>query len=119
MSEFVHQRQLRPALQQAVQIHLGQNMPLMLDDPAGQDLQAARQGLRFGAAMRFDHRGDDVDAFLQPRLGGFQHGVGLADTRRHAEEDAQLASTRAASTGQERVRVGAARLVRLGQGSPA
>jgi len=42
--------------------------------------------------MRLDDAGDDVDAFGLQRARGFEHGIGLADAGRRAEEDLQPAA---------------------------
>ena len=58
--------------------------------------------------MRFDQADDDVDAVGLQAAGARQHGVGLADAGRRAEEKRQLAAALAARERQQGVGIGAA-----------
>ena len=60
---------------------------------ARQQLEPQQLRARLVAAVRFDDAQHDVALFLL-HLGArdLEHGVGLADTRRGAEEDGELAA---------------------------
>ena len=58
--------------------------------------------------MGFDQADDDVDAFLTQQPGALQHGVGLADAGRGAEENEQLAAFALLGERQQRVGIGSA-----------
>ena len=59
-------------------------------DPAPrQRFQAVEQGRGLGPPVRLDQAHHDVDALAPQFAGGRQHGEGLADARRGAEEDLQ------------------------------
>src|SRR5262249_55511504 len=54
---------------------------------AGNDLEPFEQSLRFLAPVGFDDAGDDIVAVALARARLLQHFVGLADSRRGADED--------------------------------
>jgi hypothetical protein len=54
--------------------------------------QAAEQRFGFGTAMGFDHAGDEFHALALLGMGGLQHGEGLPDTGRGAEENLEPAT---------------------------
>jgi hypothetical protein len=78
--------------QRAVQVELGQHPPAVGHLAQRQARQALGQGLGLGAAMGFDHADGQRRAAGPGRLGGDQHGVGLAHARAGAEEDLQPAA---------------------------
>ena len=61
------------------------------DAPARNDFQALQQRFGLPAAVGLDDADDDVVAVLLAGLGLLQHLVGLADARRGADEDSELA----------------------------
>ena len=56
--------------------------------------QTFEQAFRLGAAVRLHVSDDDVGAAGQGGARGLEHGVGLADARRGAEENAQPTAPR-------------------------
>ena len=92
VGELVHQRELRTAGQHRVQVHLRERDAAILAGEARDDRQALGQRVGFLAPVGFDVTDDDVASGGQFAAGGFEHGVGLADARGHAEEDLQLAA---------------------------
>ena len=62
------------------------------------------QRLGLGAAVGLDHADDDVDALALPLPRRLEHGVGLADAGRGADEDPEPAALGAAGLAQQRVR---------------
>ena len=91
VGELVDQRDLRPAGQDGVEVHLLEPAALVLDAPARDDLEALEQRLGLLPAVGFDDADDDVVAVLHAGARGLQHLVGLADAGGGADEDAQLA----------------------------
>src|SRR3546814_3750349 len=57
--------------------------------------------LGFGAAVGLDQAGDDIDSVLLQPPRALEHGIGLADPRRHAEIDLQPTPVLAGGGGQE------------------
>src|SRR3546814_13807381 len=64
--------------------------------------------LGFGAAVGLDQAGDDIDSVLLQPPRALEHGIGLADPRRHAEIDLQPTPVLAGGGGQEGLGMGAA-----------
>ena len=91
VGEFVDQRQLRAARDQRVEIHLLENLVLVVEPLARQDFKALQQRLGFRPAVGFDHADHDIDAGPQPGMRALQHLIGLADPGRGAEENLQAA----------------------------
>ena len=91
VGEFVDQNDLRTAGDDGVEVHLLERLAFVLDAPARNDFEAAQQRFGFLAAVGLDDADDDVVTVLLARLGLLQHFVGLADARRGADEDSQLA----------------------------
>ena len=89
--QFVHQHQLRPAGEDRVQVHLLQHDAAVVDRTAGDLLQPLQQLGGLDAPVGLDQAHDHVDALAPARLRRDQHLVGLADARRGAEEDLELA----------------------------
>src|SRR3974390_1682437 len=90
MRKLVHQRDLRPARDDRVQIHLVEQTTFVVDPFARDGLQAYEKRLGLLAAVRLDHADDDIVAVSLPRAGGLQHGVSLAHAGSGSHEDAQL-----------------------------
>ena len=91
VGEFVDQHDLRPAGDDGVEVHFLKPLALVFDSPARDDFEAFQQRLGLLAAVRLDDADDDVVAVLLPGAGLLQHLVGLADARRRADEDSELA----------------------------
>src|SRR5215831_14934904 len=89
---FVDEHELRPALQDRVQIHLGQKMTLVIDLPPRDDLEPFDQLLGLAPSVSFDDPDDDVGTFPPLWLGGEQHLVGLANPRGGTEENLEPAA---------------------------
>ena len=87
VGQFVDQHELRPALQDRVEIHLGEAVAFVFDLAPRNDLQAVQQGLGLAASVRLDDPDDHIDALAPLGLRRQQHLVGLADARRGAEKD--------------------------------
>ena len=94
--ELVDQNELRPALEDRVEVHFVEPAALVLDPPPRDDFEPFEQRLGLLAAMRLDDADDDIDAFAPLRLRGLQHFIGLADARRGAEKNLQPAAARLA-----------------------
>jgi hypothetical protein len=92
MRKFIDEHQLGLALQHAVDVHLAEIAAAIENLLARHDLQPAQQRFRLSPAMRLDDADDDILALGQMRLGGLQHGVGLAHARKRPEKDLQFAS---------------------------
>src|SRR5208282_1684573 len=60
VGELIDQHQRRPALQDGVEIHLLEPVPLVLDPPARDDLDTFKQRLGLSAAVRLDDADDHV-----------------------------------------------------------
>ena len=69
-----------------VEVHLGERVALIGNNPARDDFEPLKKRLGLLAAMRLDNADDDIDALglFCPRHG--QHFIGLADAGRGAEK---------------------------------
>jgi hypothetical protein len=87
----------------------------MLKLAAGNLRQALGERVRFLASMRFDVADDHVAPGGEFAARGFEHGEGLADARRHAEKDLELAAflrgLLALQRTQQRIGIGAVAVV--------
>ena len=108
VGELVDDDQLGPAAQRAVEIELLDLAALPAHDAARQDFETVRQRFGLGARMGLDQADDDVDALLAQQLRALQHGVGLADAGRGAEEHQQAAAPILLGQRQQRVGIGSA-----------
>ena len=92
VGEFVDQRELRAARDQRVEIHLLENLVLVVEPLAAARFRGpCEQRLGFRPAVGFDHADHDIDAGPQPGMRALQHLVGLADPRCCAQENLQAA----------------------------
>ncbi len=80
-----------PARDQRVEVHLLDDLFLVGDAFARDDLKPVQQRLGLGAAMGFDNADHDINAGLLAGMGALQHFVGLADAGSSADEDLQPA----------------------------
>ncbi len=101
VGQFVHQRQRGRVGEQAVEVHFFEGDATV--DGALERLlrQTGEQCFGFGAAVGFDDADAQLDALAQLTLGGQEHGVGLADTRRGAEENLEAATAHGRQVGQQ------------------
>ncbi len=90
MRQLIDQYQRRLALQGGVQIEFGQLLVAIRDLLHRQQFQAIQHGSSFGTAMALDHASQYLTAFAMQFMRGPEHCVGLSDTRRGTEIDAQL-----------------------------
>jgi hypothetical protein len=92
VGQFVHQHQLGPALEDGVEVHFGDDVPLIEGALLWDGLKAFGQGIGFDAAVGFDNADDDVDAF-EPALARLdKHFVGFSHAGRGAQVDLELAA---------------------------
>ena len=66
-------------------------LAVVLDASARDDFEPFEQRFGFLAAVGLDDADDDIVAVFLPGAGLLQHLVGLADARRRADEDLELA----------------------------
>ncbi|MNT13883.1 hypothetical protein D3C72_1488650 [compost metagenome] len=92
MRQFVDQHQRGMAGQRRVQVELAQHPLAVRHRLHRQALDAVDQCFGFGAAVGLDHADEDVDALCRRRARRGKHGKGLADARRCAEVDPELAA---------------------------
>ncbi len=104
MGEFVDQYELRAALEDRVEIHLGQQVTLVVDLLPRDHFETFEQGLGLAPAMRLDDANDDIDPLTPLGLSRQQHLVGLADARRGAEKDLQPSAAFLLRRGEQRLR---------------
>ena len=107
VGELVDDDQLGLARQRRVEVEFLDRAAVILDLAPRQDFEPFDERARLGAAMRLDEPDDDIDAFVLQAPRVLQHGVGLADAGRGAEEHLQPARGLPAERGQKRVRIGA------------
>ena len=86
VGQFIDQQQFRPPAQGGIDIELPQRHPAVLDLPNRKDLQPLQQRFRFRTAVRLDVADHHLPALGLGPPCRFQHRVGLADSRRIAEE---------------------------------
>jgi hypothetical protein len=92
VGEFVDENKLRAALEDRVEIHLGQEVTLVLDLLSWDRLETFEQRFGLAPAMRLDEADHDIDPFASPGLGRQQHLICLADPRRSAEKNLKPAA---------------------------
>ena len=92
VGELVDKHHLRVALEDGVDVEFGEPRAAVVDVARRDDLDAVEQICGLLAAMRLDHRGDDVGAAFQPPVRLAEHRVRLADAGSCAEVDAQLSA---------------------------
>ena len=88
---LVDERHFRLAAQHRLDVEFGERASAVGDVVRRNDFDALDELGDLLAAVRFHDRRDDVGAALQSAMRLAEHGAGLADTRRSAEVDAQLA----------------------------
>ena len=89
--KLVNENDLRPAGDNCVEVHLLEPLTLIKDAPPRNDFEAGQQRFGVFAAVRLNDADDDVVAVFLTRLCLLQHLIGLADTRRCADEDFEFA----------------------------
>ena len=112
VGELVHQQQGGTPGQRGVEVELLQVGAAVLDDPAGKRLEAVEQAASLLPAVGFQDAHDHVEALSALGASRLEHGVGLPDARRGAEEELETAAAglllRGLDLAEERVWVGAA-----------
>ncbi len=88
--QFVHEDESRLARQRRFEVELAQLRAAVFHEARRQNFESLEERLGLGAPMGFDDPDDDVQPLGLARLGRLEHGVGLADAGRRAEEDFQL-----------------------------
>ena len=90
--QFVHEDNLRMALQHRIEIELVQGDVPMPDRTWRNLLQAFHQSHGVHARMRLHIAHHHVEALVKHRMRFFQHGVRFPNARRVTEEDLELAA---------------------------
>ena len=116
VGELVDDDQLGLARERRVEIEFLERAAAVFDLAPRQDFEPLDERARLGAAMGLDEPDDDIDAFVFQAPGVLQHGVGLADAGRRAEEDLQPARSLPPERGQKRVRIRASGVGSVGWG---
>ncbi len=89
VGQLVDQHPVRSPGEDSVEIHLLEQLPLVGQLDARDNLEAGKQGLRFRAPMGLDDADDDVETVGDLRPAGDKHLVGLADPRSSTQKDLQ------------------------------
>jgi hypothetical protein len=89
----------RRECQRRVEVELFDDDTPMVDLATGQELQAEDERAGVEATVGLDHADDDVSLQVPLAARGLEHRVRLADPRRGAEEDDELAAARASLLG--------------------
>jgi len=101
--------------QRGVEIKFGQRHAAMFELAAGNFRQTLGERVRFLASVRFDVADDHVAPGGEFAARGLEHGVGLADARRHAEKNLEpsafLRGLLALKRTQQRIGIGAVAVV--------
>ncbi len=105
VGQLVDDHQARPALQDAVDIHLVEDAVAVDDLLARQHVQPVEQQFGFGPAMGFQDADDQVGLLLAAALRRLQHGIGLPDAGRGAEEYLQPPPLGLLQFGKQRLRM--------------
>ncbi len=92
VGQLVDERQLRPPAHDGVGVHLRERASAIPHRPAGHDLELADLLGRPLPPVRLDEADHDIRPPLPAPTPLVEHGEGLADARRGAEVDAQLAA---------------------------
>ena len=116
VGELVDDDQLGLALERRVDVEFFESAPVVFNLAPGQDFEPFDERARFGATMRLDEPDDDIDAFVLQAPGVLQHGVGLADAGRGAEEDLQPAGALPPERREKGVRIRACGVRSVGWG---
>lgn len=90
--EFVNDDELRLARQRRVDVEFLEHVPAIFDSVARQDFVALDQSGRFLPPVALGEADDDIDALQLQGAGLGEHGEGLGDAGRRAEEDLELAA---------------------------
>ena len=118
MGELVDDDQLRPALERGIDVEFLDHAAAILDIALRQHLDPLDQRGGLRAPMRFDEADDHIGTLAGRLLGARKHGVGLADARRGAEENLQLAASLAMDEGEQGIRIRAFASLGIGLGHP-
>lgn len=91
MGKLVDKRDLRPTREDGVDIHFLKPLPFVVDLLARHDLEAVQERLGLLPPMRLHDSHGDVVSILLSRARRFQHRICLADARRGADINPELA----------------------------
>jgi hypothetical protein len=97
--ELVHERDVGPARQEGLEVHLAEGRPAVGHRRAGKDLEPPGHRLRVPAAVGLHEPDDDVGPALAPSVALLEHLVRLADARCGTEVDTQLTGHRQSRRG--------------------
>jgi len=92
MGKLIDQNNLRVSLEDGVEVHLFENVSMIIGLDARNDFEAFEQGLRFRASMSFDNSDNDVRALGQLCSSKHQHFVGFADAGSRADKHLESAA---------------------------
>ena len=90
--QLIHQDEPWTPRHDGIHVHFGQHGALVADLTPRDNFEAGDQRFRLGPAMCFDIADDHIHALIPALVRSFEHGVGLADTGRVAQEDLQRAA---------------------------
>ena len=91
VGQLVHEDHGGSADHHGLGVHLLDDDAAVLDAASGDDLEALHQGTHDGSPVRLHEAHRDVGAPVGATMALLQHAIGLADTGRHAQVDAQPA----------------------------
>jgi len=116
--QLVDQEQLRPPGKCCIDVEFLEHPVAIFGLLARQDLETLGEPVGLGAAVGLDQADHDVDILAHAAVGGFEHGVGLADSGGGAQEHLEAAALLRRRLLQQRFGRGAFGAgVRLGHGA--
>jgi hypothetical protein len=89
--QLIDQHDLRPPRDDGVKVHFFERLPFVFEVSARNGLQPLNQRFGVAAAMGLDDADGDIVAIFLASMRLLQHLVGLADARRGADKDSELA----------------------------
>jgi hypothetical protein len=92
MGKLIDQNNLRVSLEDGVEVHLFENVSMIVGPEARNDFEACEQGLRFSPSVSFDDANNNVRALDQPGASRHQHFVGFADAGSGADKHLEPAA---------------------------
>src|SRR5262249_42882239 len=101
VGKLVDQDDLRAALEDRVEIHVGKEMSFVVDLLPWNHLEAFQQHLGLAPPVSFDDADHDIDAVAPPGLGRQQHLVSLANPRSRPQENFQAAAALLSCRGEQ------------------
>src|ERR1035437_6654659 len=92
VGEFVDQYDLWPASDDGVEVHFLKSLALVLKAPARNDIETFQQYFGLFPAMSLHDADDNIVSGFASRRCSWHHFVGLADARRRAHNDLEVAA---------------------------